>query len=394
MPYDQRAQLVAACRYVDHVLPEDDWEQKREDVARENIDIFAMGDDWEGKFDDLKDLCEVVYLPRTQNISTTHLKSVISDMKPGRPAKDQAASPAPSAEMPVMDAATFSAILDVAQQGKLDRKAYHRFLKQLMQAEDPKNIDWLRCWILLHCLMRKKAAKTQAYISRYSRISSRRGVAGDYADFMGLLFSDLGLQRPVNGKYSPSFASANIAEIAHKCREVEARLSGLGLRVFANSGTLLGLVREGALLAHDNDIDLGVLLNADSATKAAQEWYALCARLISDGIATHLSEWSGVTLKLQDIGGYGLDLFPAWIDREDCLFVYPHTSGNLTRDQLLPFRRDPLTGFGMPRDAEAMLASNYGEGWRVPDEGWRFPWPKARAKFEEFLIAIEASSKD
>lgn len=56
------------------VIPEEDWEQKRNDVKEYHIDTFVMGDDWKGKFDFLSDLCEVVYLSRTPEISTTKIK--------------------------------------------------------------------------------------------------------------------------------------------------------------------------------------------------------------------------------------------------------------------------------------------------------------------------------
>ena len=62
------------------VFEENTWEQKREDLIREQATIFAMGDDWAGKFDDLQDITEVLYLPRTQDISTTELKTVINQI--------------------------------------------------------------------------------------------------------------------------------------------------------------------------------------------------------------------------------------------------------------------------------------------------------------------------
>ena len=73
--YEQRKAMVEAIRYVDRVIPETNWEQKRTDVHDYDIDIFVMGDDWKGKFDFLKDKCEVVYLPRTPEISTTKIKN-------------------------------------------------------------------------------------------------------------------------------------------------------------------------------------------------------------------------------------------------------------------------------------------------------------------------------
>lgn len=75
IPDYQRAEIVGALKCVDKVLFENSWEQKRQDVIDNNIDIFVMGDDWKGKFDFLSDLCKVVYLPRTPDISSTDLKA-------------------------------------------------------------------------------------------------------------------------------------------------------------------------------------------------------------------------------------------------------------------------------------------------------------------------------
>ena len=74
IPYEQRVEIVAAVRYVDLVIPEVAWEQKVDDVRKYDVDIFAIGKDWEGKFDFLKEFCEVIYLERTHSISTTDLK--------------------------------------------------------------------------------------------------------------------------------------------------------------------------------------------------------------------------------------------------------------------------------------------------------------------------------
>lgn len=74
--YEQRKAMVEAIRYVDLVIPETNWEQKRTDVHDYDIDVFVMGNDWEGKFDFLKEEgVEVVYLPRTPEISTTQIKN-------------------------------------------------------------------------------------------------------------------------------------------------------------------------------------------------------------------------------------------------------------------------------------------------------------------------------
>ena len=74
--YAARQAMVEAVRYVDLVVPEATWEQKTGDVATYGIDIVVMGDDWRGAFDEeLAGLCEVVYLPRTPEVSTTRIKN-------------------------------------------------------------------------------------------------------------------------------------------------------------------------------------------------------------------------------------------------------------------------------------------------------------------------------
>ena len=79
IPYEQRAEIVANIKCVDKVIPEHNWEQKIDDIKKYNVDIFAIGNDWEGKFDFLKEHCEVIYLERTKNISTTQLKKSLTN---------------------------------------------------------------------------------------------------------------------------------------------------------------------------------------------------------------------------------------------------------------------------------------------------------------------------
>lgn len=72
--FEQRKMMLESIRYVDLVIPEDGWGQKEKDVDRYEVDTFVMGHDWEGEFDFLKDKCDVIYLKRTEGISTTHIK--------------------------------------------------------------------------------------------------------------------------------------------------------------------------------------------------------------------------------------------------------------------------------------------------------------------------------
>jgi glycerol-3-phosphate cytidylyltransferase len=87
IPFEQRAEIVASIRYVDEVIPEKNWEQKADDIRRYQVDILVMGEDWKGKFDHLQNLCKVVYLPRTQGVSSTQLKSSLKNLLQISPAK-------------------------------------------------------------------------------------------------------------------------------------------------------------------------------------------------------------------------------------------------------------------------------------------------------------------
>ena len=77
--YEQRKTLLEAVRYVDLVIPENNWEQKRQDVEFYKADIFVMGDDWKGKFDFLANQCKVIYLPRTPDVSSTQTRNRIAE---------------------------------------------------------------------------------------------------------------------------------------------------------------------------------------------------------------------------------------------------------------------------------------------------------------------------
>lgn len=82
--YETRKKMLEAIRYVDLVIPENDWNQKVDDVKKYYVDVTVMGDDWAGneKFEELKKYCDVVYLPRTEGISTTKIKKELGLQKP------------------------------------------------------------------------------------------------------------------------------------------------------------------------------------------------------------------------------------------------------------------------------------------------------------------------
>jgi glycerol-3-phosphate cytidylyltransferase len=93
VPYAERARIIGGLKCVDMVIPENTWEQKPDDITNLNVSVFGMGDDWRGKFDHLSKYCEVIYLPRTEGVSTTHLRETISTERSFKVANDLARRP-------------------------------------------------------------------------------------------------------------------------------------------------------------------------------------------------------------------------------------------------------------------------------------------------------------
>ena len=77
--FEERLKIVSSIKYVDDVFQENSWDQKSSDIKKYGANLFVMGDDWIGNFDYLNELCDVIYLPRTNDISTTIIKNIIFD---------------------------------------------------------------------------------------------------------------------------------------------------------------------------------------------------------------------------------------------------------------------------------------------------------------------------
>jgi hypothetical protein len=188
--------------------------------------------------------------------------------------------------------------------------------------------------------------------------------------------------------YGPTFATLPHDDVWAHVRALISAVEGFGYHVFLNSGTLLGVIRDGRLIEHDDDIDLAVFLDAHDAETAAREWVLLRARLEKTGMFDHQASNSQAIHKLTSIGHVQVDLFPLWFDDCDRVHLYPHTVGELTRDQVFPLKKCARSGLNLPAEPELMLAVNYGQNWHVPDPYFRFDWSRQKKKFAGFRRAL------
>lgn len=249
----------------------------------------------------------------------------------------------------------------------------------------PLSATWLEAYIMICCIGRIRPAKVTGNLNRLRnklpetefQLFEKR--VRDYLHPIVL----------TNHKFrASSFSHVDQSPIWAHVQDLTKRLEKEGFEVFLNSGTLLGVTRDQSLIGHDDDVDLAVILNADNAVTAAKEWKRLSAYLREHDLWDEAAQRSPETHKLTRAGDFEVDLFPAWVS-DGRMFVYPHTYGELSVDDVLPLTECAVSQCKIPQEPEKMLAVNYGEGWRMPDPLFKFPWATANDNFSEFLEELE-----
>ena len=283
--------------------------------------------------------------------------------------------------------------LEVALLSPEREDGQHTELRLALDAVPPRKRGrvWRETSVLTDLAFRKRPRRT---LKQLRRMRDRRG-----EDFAGFWEECRRAQSPYTlGPHGYRLALGARDETA-VWREVGAVMSAirdLGHATFVNSGTLLGLVREGAVIEDDNDVDLAVLLSSSSVRDVAAEWNALRTRLGEVGLLREgFDNFGKHHCKVFVHGGVSVDLFPAWI-ADDRVFVWPHTYGELPTAALLPLEQREVAGssVALPCDPEPMLELNYGPGWRTPDPIWRFDWAGANKRFAEFLNHLRTPDAD
>ena len=268
---------------------------------------------------------------------------------------------------------------------EIDVWAHYKELKT-MREEFGTRIHFREALIaaLVLCRIHPKSAHTE--LSHLQRQCTKRDDQPRFTDFAAAVDAKLYPDVLTHHSYAgPTFAGVDSDQVWHAIRDVMAWLKDKGFDSFLNSGTLLGVTRDGDLIDHDDDVDLAVIMNGRTMKTVLRDWVELTRMLREDDLLDDKPSLPEI-LKLKTGTGFTFDLFPAWSIGKK-FYVYPHTPGTLATEDVLPLKVGRTHRVAVPRKPTAMLTQNYGETWKVPDRFFTFPWRQANREFADFLTA-------
>ncbi|MEO5377117.1 MAG: LicD family protein [Magnetococcus sp. DMHC-6] len=301
-----------------------------------------------------------------------------------------------SSERPVIGE-IYATLKQLATQSHRDETLYIDLHKTLeLFPEEARKEVWLESYILLEALYLKNAKSTFAYLQRLQKLYLKENKKEWFDLFWAEILKVIHPKTLSQYGYITALANRNQQEVWRDISKYVDRLATFGYECFINSGTLLGAVRDGQLIAHDEDVDLAVVLKSQRLEEIVAEWIALKNKLKGMKLLDMKFETKKAThIKIGQAGGVSVDLFPAWII-QDRVFIYPHTSGDIDIGTLLPLKSIKMCDIPLPipQRPEAILEINYGCEWRVPDVAFKFNWREASAKFHEFELCLKQHRED
>jgi hypothetical protein len=247
--------------------------------------------------------------------------------------------------------------------------------------------DWLEVFILFNCYGRRIPARTHAALSK---LRERLEATGEMVRFEKIVTQVKGLLHPefiTPHGYNVTFSEMDTSSVMSALGSAFEPLAALECPVFLYAGALLGYIRSGELIEHDDDIDIGVYLGDMSDEEVPEAWLTYKRKLADAGLlAQGEDEANKISYKITTTLPCDVDVFAAWTNN-DGFSVYPYSLNELKRSSVFPlksFGQDPLM---LPADTEALLAQSYGETWRVPDPFFHLDWSKKKRMFR--LLAAQ-----
>jgi len=280
--------------------------------------------------------------------------------------------------------------LESSIKSKTNNYSYDALLSDSTKFEDGNQIDYLETSILIKVMFCQSGIEASRELKRLKKACKVAGDIDRFNDFYDKCNEILLPQVLKAHGFGLPILPSDYETISEGILEIVQTVNDLGHEIFINSGTLLGIVRDGAYIPYDDDIDFGLILRSKDVESAAEEWVGIKDKLIKHGIYKR-SGISGMLYKTNHIGRFTVDIFPAWII-ENSVYVYPHTFGELTRSDLLPLKKAGKFGLPIPNNPEKMLKVNYGKRWKIPDPIFSFPWKSQNKKFTNFIDAVKAKA--
>lgn len=277
--------------------------------------------------------------------------------------------------------------IDASIAGENREISFENLTVQIENFEQETRGLQLEAMILLGHFLKKDAKKTINYLIEYKSMCVKANNQAYFDNFFKKCTKLISPRIITIHGYNLPIGTTNSELLTKGILSVVKAMDDIGYKVFINSGTLLGVIRDNTYIPHDDDVDFGVLLRASDPESAAHEWAELKNTLKEKGLLKAVG-WLGAIFKTHNIGTFSVDLFPAWIEG-DSAFVYPHTFGELSRGDIFPLRESDNTKLPIPNNPEKMLTVNYGPNWKTPDALFRFSWWRARNNFSIFLKIIE-----
>lgn len=282
-------------------------------------------------------------------------------------------------------------LLDADMRSSLHYDPLRRKLNSVPRAE--RGLDWTERVVALYRAfgMKRNRSQTLKLRIRLARLDAGEDTA--WRDFEERLVKIIALRGSTHEDKANTLADRNQDEIINDLTSVFELLDRLGYKSFINCGTLLGACRDGAFIGYDDDVDLAVLIDGKDDETVVDAIYQLCTTLSESGALPRPARLfhSSPYVKIPTSSGVGVDLFAFWV-RDGRAYVWPHTFGELTEDDIFPLNTLSLNGvpFPAPNAPEKMLEVTYGKGWRIPDPDYTVPWNEAKRRFASVLDVYAA----
>ncbi len=251
-------------------------------------------------------------------------------------------------------------------------------LRELKDAADEN--EWLEAVILVRCMVRAKPRRTHGTMAKLRKRYEKAGDDARFHTLQSLVTKILAPDALTPHGYHRTFQSMTNSAIQTEIGASTAPLKALGKPVMLYAGGLLGSVRDGKFIDHDDDIDLAVMLGETPQDQLFDKWLDYKKKLRDLGLLADGQDKSDVCVFRIKSDSFVVELFPSWTFQGH-YSVYPYSLAEIPEDQILPLHDMTGSDIMMPKNSEALLAQSYGPNWRTPDPFFHVNWVRQKRRF-------------